>query len=305
MDGATAPQTYAELCEVLRHNLPEYAPGQARIARLLLDDLPDVAIRNLEANAKAAHVHSSSIVRFAKSLGFEGYPALERLCRERLRSQVHLTQRFDAAAKHPQDGGAFSERTSDERAPRAAHFLGRDIELTFAGIDADVWDRAIELVANAPSVYIVGLQKCFSPAYLCSYLLHMARNHVYLLDNPAGDLLAQIRDIKSGDVLVAMSIRQYTRYTVETVQQAKRAGATIVAITDVPSSPLAAQADCVFFAQCEGPYVFRSLVGIVSIVEALAGEVSLRLGENTRSQLLHDEQLISDFGLYYHGDDRH
>ncbi|WP_277745237.1 hypothetical protein [Bifidobacterium callitrichidarum] len=34
------------------------------------------------------------------------------------------------------------------------------------------------------------------------------------------------------------------------------------------------------------------------IAEALAGEVSLTLGEHTRSQLLQDERLIADFGLY-------
>lgn len=291
-----APHTYEELRKRLQTGLPTYAPGQTRIARLLLDDLTGVAVRSLKDNAAKAGVHSSSLVRFAKSLGFEGYPALARMCREQLSEQVHLIDRFDQVSHNTH----IPEKSAkpEERASLASRDFGRDIALTFSAIDPSDWNSSIETLASAESVYICGMQKCFSPAYLLSYLLHMARNHVYLLDNPTGSLLAQIREIRPGDAMVAISIRQYTRQTVQTVIHAKEHGAVIIAITDAPSSPLARAADFTFIAQCDGPYVFRSLTGITAIAESLAGEVSLRLGEHTRSQLLQDEQLITDFKLY-------
>ncbi|MBW3089560.1 MurR/RpiR family transcriptional regulator [Bifidobacterium miconisargentati] len=296
----TAPHTYDELRKRLQGNLSAYAPGQARIARLLLDDLPGVAVRSLADNAKKAGVHSSSLVRFAKSLGFEGYPALAHMCREQLSEQAHLIDRFDQVSRIDQidDDHTQPAHAADDRTPQAAHDLSRDIARTFSTMNPTAWQQAIEALAHTDAVYVCGMQKCFSPAYLLSYLLHMARNHVYLLDSPTGNLLAQIRDINPGDVLVAISIRQYTRQTVQTVLHAKEHGAVIIAITDAPSSPLAAAADYAFFAECEGPYLFRSLVGIIAIAESLAGEVSLKLGEHTRSQLLQDERLIADFGLY-------
>ena len=278
---------------MLQHNLQAYAPGQSRIANLLLNDLAGVAVRSLDENAAAANVHSSSVVRFAKSLGFDGYPALIRLCRTQLSNQAHLLQRFDYALQHDEESDV-----SAESMPHVARFFRNDIAVTFSRIDQQVWDDAVSTIARASNVHICGLQKCFSAAYLFSYLLHMARNHVYLLDNPAGDMLSQIREVDGDDVFIAISIHEYTSFTIAAARKAKDNGAIIVAITDAPSSPLAALADYVFFAECEGPYVFRSLSAIFALVESLAGEVSIALGENTRSRLLQDSQLMGEFGLY-------
>ena len=292
MRKTTAPESYEELCGLLQHNLPKYAPGQTRIARLLLDDLSGFAVRSLDENAQAAQVHSSSVVRFAKSLGFDGYPSLAKLCREQLSEQAHLLQRFDQALQQEHAG------TADENMPQAAQYFRNDIALTFSQIDQTAWQEAIKAIAHAANVHICGLQKCFSAAYLFSYLLHMARNHVYLLDNPAGDMLSQLREVDSQDVFIAISIHEYTSFTVAAARRAKERGATVIAITDTPSSPLASAADHAFFAECEGPYVFRSLSAIFALVESMAGEVSIALGENTRSQLLQDSRLIKDLGLY-------
>lgn len=293
MRQTAAPENYEELRGVLQHNLPKYAPGQSRIARLLLTDLSGFAVRSLDENAQAAQVHSSSVVRFAKSLGFDGYPSLAKLCREQLSEQAHLLQRFDQALRQE-----HAEATADESVPQAAQYFRNDIALTFSQIDQNAWQKAIEAIAHAANVHICGLQKCFSAAYLFSYLLHMARNRVYLLDNPAGDMLSQLREIDSQDVFIAISIHEYTSFTVAAARRAKERGATVIAITDAPSSPLAAVADHAFFAECEGPYVFRSLSAIFALVESMAGEVSIALGENTRSQLLQDSRLIKDLDLY-------
>lgn len=288
----TTPGNYEELSGLLQRNLPGYAPGQSRIARLLLNDVSGFAVRSLDENAQAAQVHSSSVVRFAKSLGFDGYPSLVKLCREQLSEQAHLLRRFDQALRQE------PVASENESTPQAAQYFRNDIALTFSQIDQTSWQEAIEAIAHAANVHICGLQKCFSAAYLFSYLLHMARNHVYLLDNPAGDMLSQLREIDSQDVFLAISINEYTSFTVTAARRAKERGATVIAITDASSSPLALIANHTFLAECEGPYVFRSLSAIFALVESMAGEVSIALGENTRSQLLQDSQLIKDLGLY-------
>ncbi|OZG59558.1 transcriptional regulator [Bifidobacterium lemurum] len=301
MTTTQPPHTYEELCEVLRANLADYAPGQKRIATLLLDDASSIAVRSLSENAKAAGVHSSSVVRFAKALGFDGYPALARMCRKYLSEQARLIDRFDQATSQ----STMSDR--DETAspinaagdPQSSRHHERNVVLSLSSINPNVWNNAVDAIANAHDLYIVGLQKCFAPAYLCAYLLQMARGRIHLLSETTGNVLSEIRDISPGDTLIAMSIRQYTAMTVRVVEQASANGGTIVAITDEPSSPLAIKADHTFIAQCESPYVFRSLSGITAIVESLAGEVSLRLGTTAREQLQKDDELFSRFGIYW------
>ncbi|MEV8148418.1 MurR/RpiR family transcriptional regulator [Arthrobacter sp. NPDC080073] len=295
MNDAPWPKTYSGLRDRLQEGLAGFAPGQGRIARMVLTDPEGTAMRTLAENARAADVHESSLVRFAKGLGLEGYPALIRLCREYVSGQAHLVQRFDAALK---DAGAKSDTPDVNVLAKATQLEQRNIAETFGRIDPADWELAVTLLAEAPSVYVMGLRKCRAVAELLSYLLHMVRNRVQHVDPPAAGLVDYLREFNAGDVFVAISIRRYTRATVNAAHEAHRRGLKIIALTDNPASPLAKNADVVFYVDSDSPYVLRSLTAFISLAQSLAGATSLKLGAQSRSQLLVDEELLESFAVY-------
>ncbi|WP_216209905.1 MurR/RpiR family transcriptional regulator [Amycolatopsis aidingensis] len=280
------PSSYAELRDQLHARLPRLAAGQRRIAELLLTDPEGTAFRSISQTAKLAGVHESSLVRFATAFGLAGYPALVALCRQQLAEQAQLVRRFDQAEAQPGDLTGAVERDK------------ANLDRTLAQLDPARWERVACLLAEAGSVHVLGLRKCFAPAHLLAYLLRLVRPGVRQLAAGAGALPEELRELAEGEVLVALSIHRYTADTVRAFAHARRRGLRTVALTDNPASPLAEHAEVALYVETAGGSVLRSLTAFTSLVQALATEVALRRGTRTRAELELDEQLLTEFDTY-------
>jgi DNA-binding MurR/RpiR family transcriptional regulator len=286
---AVPPRNYGELRVELQARMPTLAAGQRRIARVLLADPEATAFRSIGETAKVAEVHESSLVRFAAALGLPGYPALVRLCREQLAEQAQLVRRFEQAAELTEAEGLLGAVVEHDR---------QNIARTFGRLEQSTWNEMVDVLTDAEHIHVMGLRKCFTVAYLLSYLLRMVRPGVRQFAPSAGMLADDLRDLRAGDVFVAMSIHRYTADTVRAIAEAKRRGLRTIALTDNPASPLVPHADLTCYVETGGVTVLRSLSAFVSLAQALATGVALRSGTTTRSELLLDEQLLDAFDVY-------
>jgi DNA-binding MurR/RpiR family transcriptional regulator len=287
------PRNYPQLRAELQARMPTLAAGQRRIARVLLADPEATAFRSIGETAKVAQVHESSLVRFAAALGLPGYPALVKLCRQQLAEQAQLVRRFEQAAELTE---------TEELLGAVIEHDQQNIARTFARIDQATWSAAVDLLTDAAHVHVIGLRKCYTVAYLLSYLLHMVRPGVRQVTPSAGMVVDDLRDLSDEDVFVAIAIHRYTADTVRVLAEAKRRGLRTIALTDNPASPLVQFADVTCYVETGGVTVLRSLSAFVSLVQALATGVALRFGTRSRSELLLDEQLLDAFDVYYDDD---
>lgn len=286
---AVPPRNYGELRAELQTRMPTLAAGQRRIARVLLADPEATAFRSIGETAKVADVHESSLVRFAASLGLSGYPALVRLCREQLAEQAQLVRRFEQAAELTGVDALLGSVVEHDR---------QNISRTFARLDEGSWGKAVDLLTDAQHVYVMGLRKCFTVAYLLAYLLRMVRPGVRQLVPTAAMLADDLRDLDPDGVFVALSIHRYTADTVRAIAEAKRRGLRTIALTDNPASPLVRHAEVTCYVETGGVTVLRSLSAFVALTQALATAVALRRDMSARSELLLDEELLDAFDVY-------
>ena len=71
-----------------------------------------------------------------------------------------------------------------------------------------------------------------------------------------------------------------------------------IALTDNPSSPLAAGADHTFYVETAGVAVLRSLTAFTSLAQALANAVATTGGSSTRAALDVEEALLDELEVY-------
>ena len=291
------PKGYADLAGLLQRDFERLTPSHQRIARLLLTEPANCAFMSISELADAAGVDASTVSRFSAQLGLGGYPALARLCQERLRADAQLLARFDSLAyRASPDSGAFADVVANDQ---------RNIAQTFAHAQAHGnWDQTVAALARARGVYVVGLRVCHSPAYLLAYLLSMLRPGVVLAGSEAGRLPDWLRHLGPEDVLVAASIHPYSRDAVTAFRFAQRRRATTISLTDNAASPLARGASFVYYVETAGVSIMRSVTAFVSLAEALASAVALRLGKAARAELSAQEEMLREFGSYEtHPDD--
>jgi DNA-binding MurR/RpiR family transcriptional regulator len=74
--------------------------------------------------------------------------------------------------------------------------------------------------------------------------------------------------------LVAISLPRYSRGTVDLAQLAKERGATVLALTDAPSSPLVPVADMTFFAPARNRLLPNSPTAAFALADAIVSAIA-------------------------------
>jgi DNA-binding MurR/RpiR family transcriptional regulator len=81
--------------------------------------------------------------------------------------------------------------------------------------------------------------------------------------------LGQIRSVRKGDVMLAISFTPYAEETIGIAQAAVDRGAKLIAITDSRMSPLAKLAQISLIVQDSSTFGFRSLSSTMGLAQSL------------------------------------
>jgi DNA-binding MurR/RpiR family transcriptional regulator len=253
-----------------------------RIARFALERPQDVALDTVAAAAGKAEVQPSAMVRFAQALGYDGYTDMQRIFRDRLvqrsgtyRERIASLRRAAPALSRPKavlhdfvaDSVAHLSRLEEHVAPEAL-------------------ERAVGLLACAARIHVLAQRRAFPVACYLGYALAQLELPVTVLDGVGGMVREQARGMRLGDVLLAVSFRNYSPDVIELAADAWRRGIAVVVITDSAVSPLARNATVAFDLGDPSDRPFRSLVEplclaqalVVSVGHELAGKIGARPG---------------------------
>lgn len=272
---------------------PSLSPQLRQAARYVLEQPDDVALNSMRRVAAHAGVHPSTMVRLAQALAFPGYAAL----REPFRRHLRGAQRYAARARELVSSGAASEMASLLRDIAALDVA--NVEHTFGGISDEQFSAAVRTLHAARRVYVVGLRKCFPVALHFHYAYDMFRDNAVLAGTRGGLLTDALRAIGPDDAMLAISFSRYTGDTVKAVEHAAARGATVVAVTDSRVSPLAACAAHVLVAAKDSPSFFGSLVGALSLTQALIAALAARSGPDAVVALGAAENHLDAFDTYW------
>lgn len=230
---------------------------------------PDrVAVSTVAELALAADVQPSAFMRFCQELGFSGFSQMQKLFREEYSQKwPDYTTRLSKL----RDGGG------DTPAALLAEFAeaGRgSIENLTRTIDAGQLDRAVAVLSAARTIHIVGLRRAFPVASYLAYAFEKmgiaSILHSGLANLDFGHMLHE------GDALIAITFAPYTADTVALAKKAEQRGLDIVAITDLPTSPLARLEATRLFVTEIDVGAFRSLSASLTLAIALSVAVGAR-----------------------------
>jgi len=273
--GAGPPPSYEALIRVIHEDYGKFSPTYQLIAEFLTQNPNEIGVYSVNALAESCGVHASSLVRFAQLLGYRGFKDLQGVFQKRL---MTAAPGFEARAERLK-----SELGSNDVAGLRGllrDIVIRDIAalegLLEAATEAEM-TRAVDILAAARTIYLIGQLRSEPIVGLMRYILTMLGRRVTLLD-PAGGLATHMaRVIEPGDALIAVSFRFYATEVVNIAEAVAAAGVPIVAISDSTLSPLARSAR-VLFAVPEHEYTFaRSLAAPMCLAQALMIGLAARL----------------------------
>lgn len=281
MSTVAAPENYEDLIRLIHERHGEMSKTYQRIAVYLTQNPNEVAVHSVNAIASRCGIHASSFVRFAQSLGYQGFKELQALFQKRLATAA---PGFEARVRALETELKVREDRSE------AGFL-RDLVVRDIASLQDLLDRispdeieaAADMVEKAETVFLAGQLRSAPVVELLRYILTMLGKRCVLLDPSGGLATHMARTMKGSDVLIAVSFRFYANEVVNIADEAGAAGVPLVVITDSTLSPLAKSAR-VLFAVPEHDYSFsRSLAAPMCLAQALTVAIAARLQKDGHS----------------------
>lgn len=257
--------------DALTADLSSFSPQERRVARVLLADYPRAALGTSAELAATAGVSPPTVVRFARSLGHTGFPALQQALLEELSERVASPLSLYDSTRATRGEGHWLERGVQIATGSIAQSLG--------AIPRTELDAAVDLLAH-PRMRITVVGGRFS-GHIAGYLslhLRQIRPHVRLPDEDQQIGAADVLDADSRDVFVVYDFRRYQSRTVARAALLAEAGAHIICITDEWLSPIAQVAEVVLPTSVRSSGAFDSAAAAFVLTELLVDAVLDRLG---------------------------
>ena len=284
-----------DVLHTIQENMAGFSKGQKRIAGYILSDYDKAAFMTASRLGRLTGVSESTVVRFAASLGYDGYPAMQRALQEMVRSKLISIQRI---------------RTSNDRlfsSDVVTSVLQMDMEkirIAIEEVDRAAFNAVVDKMMEANHIYILGVRSSSFLAGYFHFYLHLIFDNVTLVtSSSAGDILESILRIGPGDLLVGISFPRYSQSTVKGVQFAHDRGAEVVAITDSPMSPLYPMASSALLARSDMISFVDSLVAPFSLLNALIVAAGHRKDGDIAQIFNRLEGIWDEYGVFGYSDE--
>lgn len=258
--------------------LSTLSKAERRVGRALLADYPSAGLASAARLAERAEVSPPTVLRFAQSLGYDGFTDLQVALRAELsaRSSGPINRLPDA----PPAGSLLDRLLQQARAQndRAAE--------TLAQLPASAVEAAVTLLADTKrAVYLHGGRFSHLLAVHLAMHLEQLRPGVKVLDDPTGRDLGAMLELSRTDVVVLFDYHRYQRSAAELASWVHRAGATVLLITDDLACPVAPEAEVVLAASSTVGTTYQSMAAGFLLTELLVPLVMDAVGESARNRM--------------------
>ncbi|MCS3431118.1 MurR/RpiR family transcriptional regulator [Klebsiella sp. BIGb0407] len=268
----------SELQEQIRERYDDLSKRLQQVSRYVLDNTNSVAFDTVAIIAERAGVPPSTLIRFANAFNFSGFNEMKQLFRMNL---------VEETASYTDRARLFREMESEEIPETPFDILqefsrsnAQALQQLAARTKPEMLEQAVELLANAETIYVVGLRRSFSVAAYLSYALSHLECRPVLLDGMGGMFREQVSRITGKDLLVSISFSPYAEETVMISEIAANAGARQIVITDSQISPLATFSDLCFVVKEAQVDAFRSQSATLCLVQSLMIALAYFQGES-------------------------
>ncbi len=275
IEDQAAPRDFAALRALIAARAPALPRRLTQVASYALDNPDEVAFGTAASIAARAGVQPSTLVRFSQALGYQGFSDLQEVFRSRLRERI---PGYDERLTQLREHGLSVSKAAvllEGFAEAATRSLG-DLR---GKLDQAALERAIEVLAGAETIYLVGLRRSFPITAYMAYAMAKLGIRNILVDGIAGLGAEQASFATDRDAVLAISFTPYASETVTLTSAARARGAKVVSLTDSMFSPIAPIADVwleVVEANFEG---FRSMAATMALAMTLSVAVAGRRGE--------------------------
>ena len=264
--------------------------GHKKIANAVLYEYETVSLMTASRLGYKTGVSESTVVRFARVLGYESYSEFQNAVVELAKSKLTPNQRIDMTKQRIGKSDVLES---------VMHSDISKIRHTLELLDRSAFFGAIDSILKAKNIYIIGARSSEPIARILYYNLALIFDNVKFVDpSSSSEIFERMFSIDENDVLIAFSFPRYSSRAVKAIQFAHSMNAKTIACTDSRISPLAQHATYLLLAQSDMASYMDSLVAPISLINAMIVEITSRREKQIRQRFDKLEDIWQEYAIY-------
>jgi DNA-binding MurR/RpiR family transcriptional regulator len=274
---------------------PSLSTSQQQIANVIIKDPETAAFYNVAELARAAQVSDATVTRFARAIGYTGFPELcsqlQAVVRMRLTTKERLEKSQSSSQKDYNDV-LFQSVEEDVQ----------NLQMFLDGLDVEGLESCANQLLSCRKIGIVCSRSTLSLGLFFQFYLNFLQKDTLLITGEPRTLDYLTRLDANRDIVIGIGFSRYSRSTVTSLEYLHKKKMTTYAITDYPSSPLAKYVEKAFYCPTGIASYMDSLVAPLALLQALIRRMSQGKYSSTIEELTELEKIWHTFGVYTNSD---
>ncbi|HKI58391.1 MAG TPA: MurR/RpiR family transcriptional regulator [Trueperaceae bacterium] len=254
----------------LEQRSSDFSPAEARLASDLLEHPDEWGYLASTQLATRLKVHRSTIVRFAQSAGYKGFPELQAAARASYLHSMSSAPELVLMDSHDGGGALVGDIFQRELA---------NLQQSYLNLSVTALEETARAIAGARRVLIFGRRFSYPIALYLSLALRAMRSNVELAPEQGGTSIDQLFDLGEDDYALVVSMRRYSQEVQRVLRYLSGRAVPHTLLTDTsPANDFPASAR-VLRAHIGGAGVLDSYTAFTSVGHALLSLVATALPE--------------------------
>lgn len=247
--------------QVLTEQFDQLTKSEKRIANFLRKHQEECAFLSAAELAGKLELSEATIVRFARSMGFDSYPDMRKLLQNSYRQRVTHSARLRGRLGDLRETGDVFEKlvVSD------IDYMTQALET----VDRKEMERAVELIKTHKRLYVFGVGPSVSLVDLIEIRLTRFGYQVIPLKTAGREILDSLLSMTNEDLLFTICFFDVFSTQQFVLDYANEVQCPVIMLTDTLGSILGKQADVVLAAKRGPMSEFHSLVVPMTIINTL------------------------------------
>ena len=273
--------------EEKRENLSK---GQKKLADFIVQNYDKAVFMTAAKLGEVVGVSESTVVRFATTIGFSGYPEFQKALKVVVGNKLNTIQRMEVTSDRIGESGILESVLNSDI---------NNIKSTLAEIDFKAFNEALDTISSARKIYVIGLRSCAPLASFLGLYLNLICESVSVLHhNSSSEVFEQLMRVNEKDVVFGISYPRYSMRTLKALEFASNRQAKVITLTDSIHSPITLYSSCNLVAKSEMASIVDSLVAPLSVLNAIIVSLFMRDQKRIICTLEDLEQIWDEYEVY-------
>ena len=279
-----------ELLQKIENGYAKFSKGQKKLSDFIRGNYDKAAFMTAARMGEEVGVSESTVVRFATTLGYDGYPGFQKALVELVRNRLNSIQRMEVT---------YGRITQGEILTSVLQSDIDKIKMTINAIDHEAFEMTVDTLLNAKRIYVIGLRSCAPLANFLGFYLNLICEDVCVVNaNGSSEIFEQLIRIGEDDVIIGISFPRYSMRTLKALEFASNQKAKVITLTDSIHSPITLYSSCNLIARSDMASIVDSLVAPLSVINALVVAMCMKKQNEVICTLETLEQIWDEYQVY-------